>query len=71
MYLSDLDKGINLIHNINPKRGIYLHVIDGQLSVNQTIINTGDAIEAADESSINIIAQKPSRIILFDVTLDF
>lgn len=69
MYLSDLDKRINIIFQPVLNRGIYVHVIDGKIAVNGIIIRGGDAIKAVDEKSINIIAEESSKLILFDVTL--
>lgn len=70
IYLTDLEENTNLVYEPNLKRGIYIHIIEGQINVNGVEINSGDAIKAVDETKINIEAKKSSGLILFDVALD-
>lgn len=71
IYLSDLDKGKQINHQASPKRGIYVHVIEGAANVNGQSLNGGDAAKLTEEKEIIISAETDSKIILFDMTMDF
>lgn len=71
IYLSDLDSGISLQHKVEEKRGVYIHTAGGLVSVNGIRLNPGDAVKITDEKSITIKAEEDSRIMLFDMTLNF
>ena len=71
IYLSDLDKGKQIKHQTSPKRGVYVHVIEGATNVNGQSLNGGDAAKLTEEKEIIISAETDSKIILFDMTMDF
>lgn len=63
----DADFSHNLVGK--EKKGIYLFLIDGELSINDNLIATGDSIEIAGETNIEIEANKKSHFILFEFPL--
>lgn len=71
IYLSDLDEGTLIEHNISGKRGVYIHIIGGRVSVNGIPLKQGDAVKISEEKKILIKADIDSQIMLFDLTLDF
>lgn len=71
IFLSDLDKGKSVEHNLAAGRGAYAHVIDGQATVNGEKLSGGDAAKITDENNISITADSDSKIILFDMTMNF
>jgi redox-sensitive bicupin YhaK (pirin superfamily) len=71
IFLSDLENGKEIIYNLNINRGMYIHVIDGSLNVNNVSILPGDAAKITQENQIKISASVDSKIILFDLIMDF
>ena len=50
-----------------PKRHAWVHVAEGEVSVNGTKLTGGDAIGVSDETLLKISAAKPSQVLLFDL----
>lgn len=71
IYLSDLEKGNEIKHIIKQGRGLYLHLIDGAISAADNRLNPGDALKVTDEEYLNISASENSKLILFDVNMNF
>lgn len=71
IYLSDLELQKEIKFNIRDGRGIYIHVVDGELQVGSNLLSPGDAAMVSKESEIIIKSNSASRFILFDVTLNF
>lgn len=71
IFMSDLEKGKEITYNINVNRGLYIHVIDGSLNVNSVSLLSGDAVKITQENQIKISTNDNSKIILFDLILDF
>ena len=71
IFMSDLEKGKEITYNLNVNRGLYIHVIDGSLNVNNDSLLSGDAVKITEENQIKISANVNSKIILFDLVLDF
>jgi redox-sensitive bicupin YhaK (pirin superfamily) len=71
MYVSYLEEGIKISHEIGDGRGVYLHVAEGSLTVNGHIAETGDAFLIENESTITITANTNTELILFDVAMEF
>ena len=52
---------------LNPNRKAYVHLIQGQLSVNDHLLNTGDALLLEQETQINISDGKGAEVLVFDL----
>ncbi len=65
LYISDLEEGKQLTLPIPNNYGVYLHLIDGKLKVNNYILNSGDAIKITDEESLSIWGEQNSSFLLF------
>ena len=71
IFLSDLDMGNSVEYSVAKGRGAYVHVIEGSATVNGAKLSGGDASKLTDENKISITADSDSKIILFDMTMDF
>lgn len=69
LFLSHLDKEKELQYNLFDERGVYIFLIEGKLSVNETVLNPRDALKINDEKNITIQAEEKASFILFDVPL--
>ena len=70
VYVSHLTAGASVAHQLAPGRGVYLYVIEGDVSVNGGPMATGSAAQITDEDLIRIEAGVDSELILVDVALD-
>ena len=71
IYLSDLDKSKQVMLKVSDGRGVYVHIIEGSANVNGQLLNGGDAAKLTEEKEISILAETDTKIILFDMTMDF
>lgn len=70
MYVSSLDASRKLAHEIGDRRGAYLYLVDGKISVGDVQLAKGDAVKVTQEKCIQIRAGADSEIVLFDVPLN-
>ena len=71
MFLCSADKGFNIPYSIGKGRGIYIHVIKGQIEVKGYKAENGDALKITVENSIEISSPENSAFIFFDLLMDF
>jgi redox-sensitive bicupin YhaK (pirin superfamily) len=69
VFVSHLTAGARVERELGDGRGVYLYVIEGDVSVNGEKMATGDAAQVTDERSIAVEAQADSELILVDVSL--
>jgi redox-sensitive bicupin YhaK (pirin superfamily) len=69
MYVSSLDASRELTHEIGARRGVYLYLVDGKISVGDVQLVKGDAVKVTQEKHMQIRAGADSEIVLFDVPL--
>jgi len=64
-----LTPGKRLTYPLGGKRHAWLHVIDGDVTVNGKTLHTGDAVAAEKEEKLDVVAQGSgnSEILLFDL----
>jgi quercetin 2,3-dioxygenase len=69
VFVSRLNEGAFVDHELRSRRGAYLYVIEGDVHVNEEHMQTGDAAEIIDEPSVRVSANDTSELILVDVAL--
>jgi redox-sensitive bicupin YhaK (pirin superfamily) len=69
VFVSHLDPGVSVAHSLGDGRGVYLYVIEGDVTVDGERMTTGDAAEIWDEPRITVEASSAAEIILVDVRL--
>jgi len=67
--VAELTPGKELSYPLGGKRHAWLHVIDGEVTVNGKSLKTGDAVAAEQEEKLDVVAQGTgnSEILLFDL----
>jgi hypothetical protein len=67
--VAELTPGKQLTYPLGSKRHAWLHVIDGDVTVNGKTLRTGDAVAAEKEDKLDVVAQGSghSEILLFDL----
>ena len=67
IYVSRLKAGENVDFKLRPQRGAWVQVVKGNISVNGTELNTGDAVSVDEEALLTFKAKDQSEFILFDL----
>ena len=67
VYLAALENGTLLSHSLRPNRQAWLHVITGNVRVNETDLSTGDAVAIRQETGITLAGSGDAKILLFDL----
>ena len=67
LLLGKLDAGQSVKHALAKNRHAWVHVAEGEVSVNGTKLSGGDAVGVSEESVLEISATKPSQVLLFDL----
>jgi quercetin 2,3-dioxygenase len=67
--VAEMTPGKELTYPISTKRHAWLHVVDGDVTVNGKELHTGDAVAADQEEKLEVIAKGSgnSEILLFDL----
>jgi len=67
VWLARLRNGDAVTHSSQKDRHAWLHVAEGELEVNGQKLESGDAIATSGETRLNLKANKPSQVLLFDL----
>ena len=67
IYLATLHTGGAVHHELATARHAWLQVLRGEVSVNGTALEAGDALAVSDERLLAIVGVKPAEIMLFDL----
>jgi len=62
-----LDDGQQVEYPLAAGRHAWVHIAEGEVSINGTKLSGGDAVGVNDESVLNISATKPSQVLVFDL----
>ena len=68
LYIASLDKSDRLTHQIDDNRAVWLQVIEGEVKLNQKLLQAGDGAAIVDEAELAIAgSSSDSEILLFDM----
>ena len=67
LLLAKLDDGQVVKHSLAPNRHAWIHVAEGEVTINGQKLSGGDAVGVSAESVLEIAATKPSQVLLFDL----
>ena len=67
VYLTMLNPGESLNHDMLAGRHAWLQVLRGSVRVNGTLLETGDGLAASEEHSLTIVGERPAEVMLFDL----
>jgi redox-sensitive bicupin YhaK (pirin superfamily) len=67
LYLARLEPGNEASHALKPDRHAWLHVAEGEVKLNGDTLKAGDAAALSEEPKVQLVATKPSQVLLFDL----
>jgi redox-sensitive bicupin YhaK (pirin superfamily) len=69
VFVSRLTSGTTVSQPIGERRGVYVYVIEGDVTVNGEHMQTGDAAQLSDEPELSLTASSDTELIAVDVSL--
>ncbi len=67
LLLARLESGQRVRHSLTLERHAWIHIAEGEVSLNGIELSSGDAVGVSEESVLDIVAGKPSQVLLFDL----
>lgn len=67
LWLAKLAPGDHLGRKLTAGRHAWIHVAEGEVTLNGETLHDGDAAAFSEEASLEFAARKPSQILLFDL----
>ena len=67
IYRGRLSKGHELSYDIKNDRAVWLQMVEGSLSVNQSLLNSGDAAVIEKETNLQFSSSNNCEFLLFDL----
>jgi redox-sensitive bicupin YhaK (pirin superfamily) len=67
LWLAKLDAGGHATHKLALSRHAWVHVAEGEITLNGKQLAGGDAAAISEESVLELSATKPSQVLLFDL----
>jgi redox-sensitive bicupin YhaK (pirin superfamily) len=67
LWLAKLDAGNRVTHKLAPGRHAWVHVAEGEVSLNGKNLAGGDAAAVNEESALELNGIKPAQVLLFDL----
>ena len=68
LYLVKLDSEQSVTHPLAPGRHAWLHVAEGEVTLNGQTLRDGDAAAISDERALELRGVKASQVLLFELT---
>jgi redox-sensitive bicupin YhaK (pirin superfamily) len=67
IYAAILNTGDKVAHPVAPGRNVYVHVIRGQVLVNDNMLKGGDALKITDVALVTLAQAEAAEVLLFDL----
>ena len=67
LLLAKLSTGETVEHSLQPNRHAWVHVAEGEVTLNGQQLKAGDAAALSEETSLKLAAKRPSQVLLFDL----
>jgi redox-sensitive bicupin YhaK (pirin superfamily) len=68
IYSALLEPGQHVVHELAPEHAAWLHVVQGEITLANLVLVTGDGAGVVTERAVSLTARESSEILLFDVT---
>lgn len=67
IYSALLERGQHIVHELSPERGAWLHVVHGEVTLDDLVLTTGDGAAVTSECAVSLTARNETELLLFDV----
>jgi len=67
LWLAKFSDSETVTHELKPKRHAWIHVAEGEVTLNGKTLNAGDAAAVSDEAKLELIGNGKAQVLLFDL----
>jgi len=67
VWLAKLDAGNRVAHQLAPGRRAWVHVAEGEVTLNGETLQAGDAAALTEPMAVELAATRPAQVLLFDL----
>ena len=67
MYSAVLERGQHVVHELTSGRSAWLHLVQGEVTLGDLVLTTGDGAGISAERSVSLTARQESEFLLLDV----
>ena len=67
VYAALLDPGHHVIHELSHGRSAWLHLVEGEVTLGDTVLTTGDGAGFTAERAVSLTAREQTEILLVDL----
>ena len=68
LWLARLTDGQTVMHELKPKRHAWVHVAEGEVTLNGKMLKGGDAAAVSDEPKLELTGKGNAQVLLFDLS---
>ncbi|MBN1605004.1 MAG: pirin family protein [Polyangiaceae bacterium] len=62
-----LEPGQHVAHEIHPGRSVWLHLVHGEVGLDEFVLTTGDGVGVSAERAVSVTARAATEILLLDL----
>jgi redox-sensitive bicupin YhaK (pirin superfamily) len=70
MYSAMLDPGQHVVHELSQGRRAWLHIVQGEVTLDGVVLSTGDGAGLTAERAVSLTAREQAEILLLDLGVD-
>jgi len=70
LYSAILDRGQHVTHALSKGRGAWLHIVEGEVNLGETVLGSGDGVGVTAERAVSLTAREDTEILLVDLSLE-
>ena len=67
LWLAKLDAGQRVVHQLARGRQAWVHVAEGEVTLNGKTLHGGDAAVVTESAALELTGRKPAQVLLFDL----
>ncbi len=67
VWLARLTGSETVTHSLKPGRHAWVQIAEGEVTLNGQVLSGGDGAALSDEGTVQLVAAKPSQVLLFDL----
>ena len=67
LYLAKLSAGEEVSHSLRPNRHAWVHVAEGEVTLNGESLKAGDGAALSEENALKLAGKTPAQVLLFDL----
>ena len=68
LFSTILETGQHLVHALAPGRCVWLHIVDGEVTLNDTALRTGDGVGIITARAVSVTARASTELLILDMS---